>query len=573
MTKPATFLPPRALTKSFLAITTAVVVVLSSMQFSAVAAVDSAPKVILNVFDTTQSTYQTSRVRDTTEVGDKLFFVRDHLSDGVGTAELWVSNGAAAGTTLLKQIQRNDDLDDSLAAAGELLYFFQAFTEVSGDASRVRYELWKSDGSSSGTVKLSDFGALGCEPEDWSKCFEPSRLVGTSTRLFVQFTNGWNDKQVWTSDGTSLGTVEVESPAIDLSGSEAVVGGTLYFEGTDERLWKTTDGTDAGTTAVATTSTSVGRDGVGEIEVVGDWIYYGFDLGTSIDLWRSNGTVGPGERVSNSNLSPEYLTAVGESLYFVNARNGRLWVDNGGSGLQIFDPENEIQNLTAVGNSLFFTVGEDAQQLWISGGTEASTIMLLDEEYLENLTAVKETLFFAPFESKNLWSSDGTIGGTSQVAVEIDDSTISDIVSAGGILYFTAATAGVKKLWSFNLNTQAPPRGGSYSSPELTIASPRSKVVRFADFSGNSSFLSKKARAGLTKAIKKFTAVNAVVCTGYSSGVRANASQRKLALARARAACKIAKKLAPDAVVKLQAAAAKGTGPKFRAVRVKITGN
>ena len=86
MTKPATFLPPRALTKSFLAITTAVVVVLSSMQFSAVAAVDSAPKVILNVFDTTQSTYQTSRVRDRTEVGDKLFFVRDHLSDGVGTA-------------------------------------------------------------------------------------------------------------------------------------------------------------------------------------------------------------------------------------------------------------------------------------------------------------------------------------------------------------------------------------------------------------------------------------------------------------------------------------------------------
>jgi hypothetical protein len=150
-----------------------------------------------------------------------------------------------------------------------------------------------------------------------------------------------------------------------------------------------------------------------------------------------------------------------------------------------------------------------------------------------------------------------------------------ELTSAGGILYFVSydSTWQRPRLWSFNLNTQAPPRGDSYSSPELTIASPRSKVVRFADFSGNSSILSKKARAGLTKAIKKFTAVNAVVCTGYTSGVRANASQRKLALDRARAACKIAKKLAPDAVVKLQAAAAKGTGPKFRAVRVKITGN
>jgi hypothetical protein len=106
----------------------------------------------------------------------------------------------------------------------------------------------------------------------------------------------------------------------------------------------------------------------------------------------------------------------------------------------------------------------------------------------------------------------------------------------------------------------------------LPLATVQTKVVRFTDFTSNNSVLTKKARAGVTKAIKKFTAVNSVVCTGYTSGVRATASQRKLALDRARAACKVATKLAPDAVVRIKADPARGMGANFRAVRVKITG-
>jgi hypothetical protein len=242
---------------------------------------------------------------------------------------------------------------------------------------------------------------------------------------------------------------------------------------------------------------------------------------------------------------------------------------------------DNFEELTAVGDSLFFTVDETAsgdrnREFWFSGGTNSTSSKLYSEtDYGQ--AAVRDTLFFTAGEGESLVRSDGTT--TTEVVRDIEGGKMSELTSAGGILYFVSYDSGWQplKLWSFNLNAAAPSGGGSYSSPVsspvLPLASLRSKVVRFADFISNSSVLSKKARAGLTKAIKTFTAVNAVVCTGYTSGVRATASQRKLALDRARVACNVAKKLAPDVVVKIQAAAAMGTGPKFRAVRVKITGN
>jgi hypothetical protein len=243
---------------------------------------------------------------------------------------------------------------------------------------------------------------------------------------------------------------------------------------------------------------------------------------------------------------------------------------------------------------LFFTVkyvleGSEGDELWMTGGTLATTeLVYSSREYdwnsdipdVRSSTAVEDTIFFYSSFAQTLRKSDGTVAGTLQVEADIDNDSVNDIeivqsssiTAAGGVLYFTTNKAGARKLWSFNLNTPAPTGGRSYSAPVLPLATVQTKVVRFTDFTSNSSVLTKKARAGVTKAIKKFTAVNQVVCTGYTSGVRATASQRKLALDRARAACKVSRKLAPDAVVRIKADPARGMGANFRAVRVKITG-
>jgi hypothetical protein len=263
-------------------------------------------------------------------------------------------------------------------------------------------------------------------------------------------------------------------------------------------------------------------------------------------------------------------------------------VTNGTETTEIenFPGSVEISDLTAAGDTLYFVIGEDGagEKLYMSDGTSVTELYDADEDdsLVNGLTAVEGKIFFGLEENlETLWTSNGTVAGTLQVEADIDNDSANDIdilrtssiTAAGGVLYFTTNKAGARKLWSFNLNTAAPTGGGSYSAPVLPLATVQTKVVRLTGFNGDSSVLTKKARARMTKAIKKFTAVNSVVCTGFTSGVMATTSQRKLALDRARKACRFVEKLAPDVVVKLKAAPARGTGPKFRAVRVKITGN
>ena len=86
-------------------------------------------------------------------VGNRLYFV---ANDGTHGDEVWASDGTAAGTGMLKDI--NPGLGDGYSssygvldfiAAGNLLYF-KAYEPTTG------YEIWKTDGSFAGTVRVTD---------------------------------------------------------------------------------------------------------------------------------------------------------------------------------------------------------------------------------------------------------------------------------------------------------------------------------------------------------------------------------------------------------------------------------
>ncbi|MFM8893398.1 MAG: ELWxxDGT repeat protein, partial [Planctomycetia bacterium] len=83
-----------------------------------------------------------------TAVGSTLFFVAD---DGVNGSELWKSDGTTAGTVLVKDIEPGSfgASPTSLTAVGNTLYF-RAYTATNG------HELWKSDGTATGTVLVKD---------------------------------------------------------------------------------------------------------------------------------------------------------------------------------------------------------------------------------------------------------------------------------------------------------------------------------------------------------------------------------------------------------------------------------
>ncbi len=88
------------------------------------------------------------------------------------------------------------------------------------------YELWKSDGTSAGTVLVRDIllGAYGSNPRS---------LTNVNGTLYFQATDGSSGYELWKSDGTSAGTVlvhDIQSGANSASpGYLTNVNGTLYF--------------------------------------------------------------------------------------------------------------------------------------------------------------------------------------------------------------------------------------------------------------------------------------------------------------------------------------------------------
>src|SRR5262249_35599001 len=158
-------------------------------------------------------------------------------NDGSHGIQLWKSDGTAAGTVLVSDIQ--------LGAGGSWL---RDLTNVSGTlyfsvggSGTDGWELWKSDGTAAGTVVVT--GIPGYSPGAMTN------LNGTLVFSADNVTNGW---ELWKSDGTAAGTVLVKdiNPGPDPSFPRnlTTVNGTLFFSALDwtngDELWKS-DGTPA----------------------------------------------------------------------------------------------------------------------------------------------------------------------------------------------------------------------------------------------------------------------------------------------------------------------------------------
>jgi ELWxxDGT repeat protein len=150
--------------------------------------------------------------------------------DGVHGLEPWISNGTSAGTILLKDIHpgAGSSLSALYPAVGAPIIhgvaFFAANNGVNG------FELWKSNGTAAGTVLVKDIrpGAIGSNPLN---------LTNVNGTLFFSANNGVNGVELWMSNGTAPGTVLVKDidPGIASSNPTFLtnVNGTLFFSAND----------------------------------------------------------------------------------------------------------------------------------------------------------------------------------------------------------------------------------------------------------------------------------------------------------------------------------------------------
>src|SRR5262249_40601189 len=154
--------------------------------------------------------------------------------------EVWKSNGTAAGTSLVKDINPGpgSSFTGGLIALGGALYF-DADDGVHG------YSLWKSDGTQAGT-QLTKPGVY---------VAAPNTIGEANGMVFFAGVDDAHGSELWRSDGTEAGTALVKdiNPLILTIASfpewlTEVAGRVFFFafNGNDRELW-VSDGTAAGT--------------------------------------------------------------------------------------------------------------------------------------------------------------------------------------------------------------------------------------------------------------------------------------------------------------------------------------
>ena len=169
-----------------------------------------------------------------TVVGDTLFFVAC-ISSTYG-CELWSSDGTTAGTDVVLDIiyGATDSYPEDLTAVGDTLFF----TASDGTSSNFHgKELWKSDGTPSGTEMVLDI-ALGTTSSD------PDYLVEADGILYFEADDNYRGSELWRSDGTSDGTYLVRDVNFGPSSSSPYglisAGGILFYMGSEDygqELW------------------------------------------------------------------------------------------------------------------------------------------------------------------------------------------------------------------------------------------------------------------------------------------------------------------------------------------------
>ena len=279
---------------------------------------------------------------ETTVVGNTIYFagIASVGNDGI---ELWKSDGTANGTVQVKDIRSGspNSMPTDFIAMGNAVYF------NANDGIHGR-ELWKSDGTANGTVLVKDLWN-GTIDYSWNGG-QGMTVIGNT--LYFTTNDGIHGSELWKSDGTTNGTMLVKDIGNGSVGSNpaylAPVDNTLFFLADDgthgSELWKT-DGTEAGTLMVKDINNGSGGSNPTHHTKVGNTHFFRANDGIhGIELWRSDGTEAGTLMVQDINngsagsLPNTRFTSIGTTLYFQ--------ADDGLSGSQLWalDPTNIILN-------------------------------------------------------------------------------------------------------------------------------------------------------------------------------------------------------------------------------------
>jgi trimeric autotransporter adhesin len=288
-------------------------------------------------------------------INNILYFSAEE-SPGSGT-ELWKSDGTSAGTVLVKDIYpgTNSGSPEHLFNYNGTLYF-TAFTATQGR------KLWKSDGTAAGTVLISDI-YLGTASSD------PKNLVILSNKLYFSAFLPTTGEELWEYNGTNTNLIKDINPGIPSSNiSEIVSNGTYLFfsanNGLNGQELCTSNGTTAGTFIknLNPEDLLINSSSPANFTVLNGTVYFSADY-SNINLLPANPYLGRELWRSDGGFFTYMIKDINQNI---NSLNGILPDFKG--------------PFETIGNSLFFpgTDGIHGVELWRSDGTNAGTHMVID---------------------------------------------------------------------------------------------------------------------------------------------------------------------------------------------------
>lgn len=392
---------------------------------------------------------------------------------------VWRTDNTAEGTFAIATFEETDVfptsptagvLDTAVVAGDSNSIWFVADDEQAGR------ELWKSDGTEAGTVRVADI-ALG------SLSSNPFSLHAQGTRVwFIADGDGESgsvaQRQIWTSDGTSEGTRAVTDFAGPTNDTEpallAVNDDTVFFRGRSDNgieLWKHQADEVRQVKDILPGSRSSLPSNFFESH---DGTYFFSATGISgTELWRTDGTEEGTVLVSDihrgtrtGSAAPNNFATFDDKMYFAandGLKGSELWSYDGSSVQMVAELNpGELgsfpKNLTSTDDGLYFTAddGSDNRALWRLNA-DGTTIKIegTDGTNPNDLAVADGTLFFlgntstdvvnasVPTEfryQRGLWSVSGDVA---QIEFETKDAvnrdgpgTVDQLTTFNDQLYF-----------------------------------------------------------------------------------------------------------------------------------------
>ena len=149
-----------------------------------------------------------------TNVNGTLFFT---ANDGSTGEQLWKSDGTTAGTAEVKDIGTDGSYPSDLTNVNGTLFFSANDDEYRGYGlpETTGRELWKSDGTAAGTVLVKDindppYTGSRCDGSHYPQGSYPSYLTNVNGTLFFVADDCNKGNELWKSNGTEAGTVMVK---------------------------------------------------------------------------------------------------------------------------------------------------------------------------------------------------------------------------------------------------------------------------------------------------------------------------------------------------------------------------